>query len=191
MSPPACGSVGATTVTPQEDQDMTVTKTRKTEPSSPPTLDGVARKKLRTHLEEYRSMLAQQVAGEELTEAHLSRVTDCLDALGLPDFAWARDVEALQRHAVVKTKFRAALEAEGPNRERSVELSKEIESIRARLMALQEEQRKSQAAANKPATYANSLAQLEAEHPHALGDIDTAVTLRLAELNRRKQGSLS
>lgn len=168
------------------DQDMTTTKTRKTEPSSPPTLDSVARKKLRTRLEEYRSLLTQQVAGEELTEADLTRVADCLEALGLPDFAWTRDCEAVQRHAAVKAKFRAAVEAEGPSRDRSLELAKEIDSMRARLAALLEQQRKAQAGIGKPAAYGNTLAQLEAEHPHAIGDIDTAVTLRLAELNRRK-----
>ena len=169
---------------------MTVTKTKKTaEPSAPPTLDSVARKRLQARLEEYRSLLAQQSNGEAMAEADLSRVTDCLEALGLPDFAWSRDCEALQRHAAVKAKLRAAVDAESVNRERSLELAKEVNSARARLATLLEDQRKAQAAIGKPGVYAHTLSELEAEFPHALADIDTAVTVRLSELNRRRAAS--
>jgi len=170
---------------------MTTTKTRKTEPSPPPTLDGVARKKLRARLEEYRSLLAQQAAGDELTEADLIRVAEILESLGLPDFAWTRDVEAVQRHAAVKAKFRTAVDAEPANRDRSVEVARELEALQAKLLALREELRRAQAGTIKSTTYAQSMAQIEAEHPHAVGDIETAVTLRLEELNRRKHGGMS
>jgi len=111
--------------------------------------------------------------------------------MGLPDFAWFRDVEAMQRFSVTNGKYRAALDAEPANRERAVELAKEVEAARAKLLTLQEELRRAQAGAGKSAAYGQTLAQLQNDHPQALGDIDAAVTLRLEELNRRKAGGMS
>lgn len=168
------------------------TKTRKTsEPTPPPTFADIARKKIRAHLETYRALLRRHADGELLSEDDLSTVADTLEALGLPDWCWPRDLEALGRHAVVQAKFKAAVDAEPANRDRAVELTSEIESLQAKLLAKREELRRAQAGATKSTTYAQTLSQLAVEHPHVLGDIDTAVTLRLEELNRRKREGVS
>ena len=171
---------------------MTV-KTRKA-PSAdapPATFDGIARKKMRERLTAYRGFVKRQAEGEALSEDDLSQVADLLEGLGLPDFSWPRDVEAAQRFAVTSSKFKAAVDAEPANRQRSLELAKEVEVLKAKLRTAHDELRRAQAGAGKVAGYGISLQQLQHDHPQALAEIDQAVTLRLEELNRRKAGRAS
>ena len=171
---------------------MTVkTRAKPAEPAAPPTFADIARKKMRDRLQAYRQFVKRQAEGEQLEEADLATVADCLEALQLPDYAWALHVEALQRHAAVSAKLRAVVDAEPEKRQRSLELAKEVEVLQAKLRTLQEELRRTHAAAGKSAAYGQSLAQLAVEHAVVLADLDDAVTLRLEELNRRKQGSMS
>lgn len=164
----------------------TATKTKTTPPPAPPTFATIARKKMRERIERYRGFVKRQVEGEALDEADLVQVSDLLEGLGLPDFAWARDIEALQRAYASNAKFKAAVDAEPAARQRAADLLEEIAALKAKLQALTEEHRRTQAAGHKSAAYGRTLDQLSLEHPHLLGDIDTAVTLRLDELNRRK-----
>jgi hypothetical protein len=169
------------------------TKTRKA-PSAdtpPATFDGIARKKMRERLTAYRGFVKRQAEGEALSEDDLSQVADLLEWLGLPDYSWPRDVEAAQRFAVTSGKLKAAVDAEPANRQRSLELSKEVEALQVKLRALHEELRRARAGASKAAAYSQTLSQLAVDHPQALGDVDQAVTLRLEELNRRKAGRAS
>lgn len=167
----------------------TATKTKTTPPPAPPTFATIARKKMRERIERYRGFVKRQVEGEALDEADLVQVTDLLEGLGLPDFAWARDIEALQRAYASNAKFKAAVDAEPAARQRAAELLAEIATLRAKLQALTEEHRRAQAAASKSAAYSHTLEQLSADHPHLLGDIDTGVTFRLEELNKRRAAS--
>jgi len=170
----------------------TATKTRtKSADTTPPTFDSIARKKMRERMTAYRALVKRQAEGEQLEEVELSQVADLLEGLGLPDFAWIRDVEATQRFNVTNGKFRAALDAEPLNRERAVELAREVEALQGKLRGLHEELRRAQAGAGKSAAYSLTLAQLQNDHPQALADMDEAVTLRLEELNRRKAGGVS
>lgn len=164
----------------------TTAKTRKTEASPPPTFAGVARKKMRERIEAYRKHVRRAADGEQLNDSDLSDVADLLAVLSLPDYAWSLHVEAMKRHDVVAAKLKAALDAEPANRVRSLELGKEIEALQAKLRTLLEEQRQAQARANKGGAYDHSLRQLEAEHAVVLGNIDAAVTLRLAEQEKRR-----
>lgn len=157
----------------------------------PPTFADIARKKMRERVEAYRSLLTRHAKGDPLTEADLSEVADLLELLGLPDYAWGRDTEAMQRFAVVEAKHRAAVDAAPAHQQRSVELARDVESLQAKLAVAREKLRRAQAGANKSEAYSRSLAQLASEHPHAIGPIETAVSLRLGELNRRKRGAMS
>jgi hypothetical protein len=154
------------------------------------TFDSIARKKMLERMTAYRGLVKRQAEGEQLKEVELSQAADLLEGLGLPDFAWFRDVEATQRFNVTSGKFRAALDAEPLNRERAEHLRNEVEVVRAKLLTLQEELRRAQAGAGKSAAYGQTLAQLANDHPQALAPIDDAVTLRLEELNRRKAGGV-
>ena len=166
---------------------MTMTKTRTKSADTPPaTFDGIARKKMRERLTAYREFVKRQAEGESLSEDDLSQVADLLEGLGLPDYSWPRDVEASQRFAVTSGKLKVAVDAEPANRQRSLELAKEAEALQAKLRTLHEELRRTQAGAGKVAGYGQTLRQLAADHPQALADIESAVTLRVEELNRRK-----
>lgn len=167
----------------------TKTRTKPADPAAPPTFADIARKKMRDRLQAYRQFVKRQAEGEQLEEAELATVADCLESLGLPDYAWALHVEALQRHAAVSAKLRAVVDAEPANRQRSVELAKEVEALQAKLRTLQEEQRRTQVGAGKSAAYGQSLAQLAVEHAVVLADLDDAVTLRMEELNKRRATS--
>jgi phosphoglycerate-specific signal transduction histidine kinase len=169
---------------------MTV-KTRKTEPTTPPTFADIARKRVREQLTAYRELVMRQAGGESLSEDDLSKVADLLEGLGLPDYSWPRDVEAAQRFTVSSGKLKAAVEAEPANRQRSLELAKELEALQAKLRTLHEELRRAQAGAGKVAAYGQTLSRLQHDHPQALADIDTAVTVRLEELNSRKAARTS
>jgi hypothetical protein len=169
----------------------TMTKSRRAEPSPPPTFADIAHKKMLERIEGYRRHLRRAVDGEQLNEADLSEVSDLLAVMSLPDYAWALHIEAVKRHDIVSAKLKAALDAAPGNRQRSLELAAEIEVLQPKLRAMMEEQRIASVRADKGSAYEYSLRQLESEHAVALGDIDTAVTLRLAELNRRKAGGVS
>lgn len=164
----------------------TATKTKTTPPPAPPTFAAIARKKMRERVERYREFVKRQAAGEALEEADLVQVADLLEGLGLPDFAWARDCEALHRANAANGKLKAALDAEPVAKQRVEELNHEIAALKQKLQVVTDEHRRAQGAAGKSAAYGHTLEQLSADHPHLLGDIDTAVTLRLDELNRRK-----
>lgn len=172
---------------------MTTTTTKKTTTpaAAPLTFDDIARKKMRARLEEYRQLLRRQTEGEPLGEEELSNVVTLLEGMGLPDYTWTRDLEAVQRFSVVQGKYKAAVDAEPANQKRAGELAEEVELLQQKLHVVREELRKAQAGSGKSASYARSLTVLAAEYPQALADIDTAVRLRLEELNRRKQARTS
>lgn len=172
---------------------MTPTATKKTPPAAvePPSFASIARKKMRARIEEYRALLKRHADGETLTEADLSHVVDLLEGMGLPDFTWSRDCEASRRFAMVSGKYKVAVDAEPANRLRCEDLAKEVEVTQTKLRVLLEELRKAQSAAAKSVAYGHTLAELATAHPHAVADIDTAVTLRLDELNRRKREGVS
>jgi hypothetical protein len=166
----------------------TMTKTRKTE-SSPPTFASIARRKMKERIEAYRKHVRRAADGEQLNEADLSDVADLLSLLSLPDYSWSLHIEATKRHDIIRDKLKAAVAAEPENRQRTLELTKDIEDLEAKLRMLLEERRKSQAGSSKSAAYGHSLRQIESDNAVALGDIDTAVTLRLTEQEKRRATS--
>lgn len=167
----------------------TKTKTRKAEPEAPPTFADIARRKMADRITTYRQLVKRQADGETLDEADLNSVTETLEALGLPDYSWSLHVEAVKRHAVAMEKLRTVEAAAPANRQRSLELGKEIDALQAKLRTMLEERRKVEAAANKPGAYGHTVAQLEVEHALVLADMDTAVSLRMEELNKRRAAS--
>lgn len=154
-----------------------------------PTFADIAHRKVAERIETYRGLVKRQAEGESLGEADLTTVAECLEGLGLPDYSWSLHVEAVQRHATISAKAKAATDAGPANRQRSLELGQEIEALQAKLRTLLEERRKAESAANKGATYDHSLSQLAVDHAVVLADLDTAARLRLEELNKRRAAS--
>ncbi|RLS76208.1 MAG: hypothetical protein DWI03_09810 [Planctomycetota bacterium] len=157
--------------------------------ATPPTFADIAARKMRDRIEAYRKYVRRAADGEQLDDADLSDVADLLAVMSLPDYAWPLHVEATKRYDVVAAKLRAAVDAAPANRERSLQLGKEIEALQAKLRTLLEERRKAEAGVNKGTSYSHSLSQMAVEHAVVLADIDIAVSLRLEELNKRRAAS--
>ncbi len=171
---------------------MTVTTSRKKNdapaaPIGPISFDEIAAKRMRERIEAYRALVKRQAAGESLSESDAETGMLLMEQLGLPQYAFNRDVEAVQRHAVVRAKWDAAVANEPANRERAKQLAGEINEAEKKLRMLREEFQRANAATGKPGTYSNTLLSLASDHPHVLADLETAVRLRLDDINRRRQ----
>jgi len=173
-----------------EDRSMataTKTKTATAEAAPPVTFAEINARKVRERLEAYREIVGRHAAGETLTVADMERAAELLDQLGLPQYAWDRDVDAMRRAKVTGDKLQAALDGQPANAQRAADLAVEIEALRRKLEMLREEHRKASIAASKGTAYAHTMQQLRHDHPHVLADLDTAVQIRIEELDRRKQ----
>lgn len=157
------------------------------EPDLPVTFAEINRRRVQERLEGYREIVTKRAAGEALTVADMERAGELLDLLGLPGYTFDRDYEAVQRFNSIREKYDAAVAAVPAHTQRAAELTVEIETLRKKLDAMREEQRIAKARADKPGIYSHTVKQLEHDHPHVLADIDTAVRVRIAELDRRKQ----
>ncbi len=152
----------------------------------PVTFSEIAARKMRERVVAYREIVTRRADGKTITVSDIEKAGELLDLLGLPGFAFDRDTEALVKFRAAAAKLQAAVDAVPGARQRAEELAAEIEVQRQRLVALREEHRLAVAKANKPQAYTASVVTLENEHPVVLADLDVAVRLRLAELDRRK-----
>lgn len=165
----------------------TARKSAAAQPAEPITFDEINRRKVRERVEAYRDIVTRRATGGRLTVEDMERAAELLELLGLPQYTFDRDVEAVQKFNAVNDKVQAAIDAAPEHKQRAAALTLEVETTRKRLEALREEQRLATAKANKPAAYVQTVALLRNDHPHMLADIDDAVAGRIAELDRRKR----
>jgi len=165
----------------------TKSKAAAAEPVVPVTFDEINRRKVRERIAAYREIVARRASGEMLSVSDMERAGELLDQLSLPAYAFDRDAEAVQRFRTARAKYDDAVRAEPGYRQRAEELAAEIDAMKKKLEALREEHRITVAKGNKGTAYLHSVAQLENDHPHVIGDLDQAVRLRVEELDRRKQ----
>ena len=152
------------------------------------TFDEIARRKMRERVEAYRGIVTRRADGKTISVSDMEKAGDLLDHLGLPNFAFDRDTEAVVKFRAAAAKMQAAVDAVPAAKQRAEELAAEIEAQRQRLVALREEHRLAVARISKPQAYSGSLAMLQSDHPVVLADLDVAVRFRVAELDRRKLG---
>jgi AcrR family transcriptional regulator len=162
--------------------------TKQPEPAAEPvTLEQIATKRLRERIEAYRALVARHAAGEMLTVDDMERVAELLEQIGLPDYAFTRDADAINRHAKAHGKWTDFVADEPRQRERGKEVMAEIKAASERLAALKAEAHRIEiVTGSKITAYHTSMIQLAAEHPHVLGSIDEAVRLRGEALARRR-----
>jgi hypothetical protein len=156
-------------------------------PVPPITFDEINRRRVRERVEAYRDIVTRHAAGETITVADMEQAGELLEHLGLPQYTFDRDVQALQRASATRDKLQVALDAQPANAKRAADLAIEIEALRAKLETLREEHRRATAGASKGTAYDHTLRQLAVEHPHVLADLDTAVQLRIEALDHRKK----
>lgn len=143
-------------------------------------------RKVRERIEQYRDIVQRRAAGAVVTMEDMGHAADLLELLGLPQYTFDRDVDAVQRFATASGKVQAAADAAPAYKQRAAELTVEIEQARKRLEALRDEQRIATAKANKASAYGQTITTLKHDHPHVLADLDEAVRFRVAELDRRR-----
>jgi hypothetical protein len=173
-----------------EDRGMataTKTKAAPAAPVLPSTFAEINARRVRERIESYRGIAQRHASGQAVTIEDMERAGELLEQLGLPQYTFERDVEAVQRDKVSRDKWQAAADAAPGAAKRAAELAAEIEETKKKLDTLREEHRRAAAAISKPAGYEHTLRQLAADHPHVLANLDTAVRLRIQELDRRKQ----
>jgi len=155
-------------------------KDRKRKTSEPLTMEQVQERKTRERITAYRDLVTRAAAGEQLPDADLTEASDLLDALGLPTYAWARDVAAKQEDdaaAVDEARYR---DAEPARQQREADLGAKVAALEAELKTLREQLQ--DAARREPMRLLNVLRrrnELRANHPHVLGDVEQAVAFRL------------
>ena len=156
----------------------------------PVTFDEIAAKRMAERLEKYRTFVSRQAAGETLGVADMETVADLLDQIGLPAYAFSRDIEATERHHHATAKYQAAVEAAPEHKANAKRLEAEVEKAKRQLAALVEEHRLALAKSNKPGAYGQTLALLANDHPHLFAPLTDATRLRVEELDRRKRSTI-
>lgn len=163
----------------------------KTKPAPEPmTFAEIAHKRLRERITQYRDLVHRHANGEQLGVAEMEAAADLMEQIGLPQYTFDRDADAMRRYTLVQAKVQAAADAAPAFKARAAELAAEIDVARKKLAAMQEEHRIAVSKSTKPGAYAHSLNQLASEHPTVLADLDTAVRLRGEELDRRKRATV-
>ena len=170
----------------------TATKT-KADPkpaAEPMTFADIASKRLRERITQYRDLVRRHASGGQLSVAEMELAADLMEQIGLPQYTFERDADAMRRFTLVQAKVQAAVDAAPEHKAKATELADKIEAARKQLATMQEEHRQAVAKGNKAGAYAHTLSQLASEHPTVLADIETAVQLRGEELDRRKRAAI-
>ena len=163
----------------------------KTKPAPEPmTFAEIARARLRERIEKYRQLVQRHAHGEQMGVVEMEAAAELMEQIGLPQYTFERDADAVRRYTLVEAKVQAAADTAPAHKARAAELAVQIEAAKKQLAAMQEEHRLAATKANKPGTYAHTLNQLASEHPTVLAEIATAVRLRAEELDRRKRGTM-
>lgn len=143
-------------------------------------LDRKAAETLSKTLEAYRHRVESVADGKPLTARQVDEVAGQLEELGLPRFAFDRDVKGVQMYRRLSADLAKIEAAADDERLEAAALEKEIDNIRRRL---------GEATARlhvirkvHPMTLgglATRLGELEVVHPHCLAPVEKAVRIRM------------
>jgi hypothetical protein len=145
-------------------------------------MEQVQERKTRERITAYRDLVTRAAAGEQLRDDDLTTASDLLDALGLPPYAWARDVAGKREDDAAAVDEARHRDAEPARMEREKDLGAKVAALEAELKALREQLQ--DAARREPMRLLTVLRrrnELRANHPHVLGDLEQAVAFRLQE----------
>lgn len=157
--------------------------------AQPVTFAEIAHRKMADAVNQYRTLVAQAAAGEQLGEGELSRALDLLAYLRLPEFAWQRDVAAQRDReaaAAALDKLNSTREADDA---RLAEVTARIKALDAELAALKTEQHTlANVAPMTRVSFMQRINELAANHPHLFLDVSEAVRLRQDAKDRASNG---
>jgi hypothetical protein len=158
-----------------------VVKERKPK-AAPPTMEEIQERKTRERITAYRELVARAASGDRLNDADMEQASELLEALGLPPFAWARDVEGRREHDAVAAEELRLRDAEPARRAREAELNERITTLEAELKTLTLEQRNVVLGdQGRVLNVMRRLNELRMLHPHVLADIEQAVSWRMEQ----------
>ena len=159
----------------------TATRPRKAKSEEPAlTLDQAVENRLRENLELYREYVARGARGEQLYGDELVRIEATLTELGLPHYAWERDIEATKKHRTLTTELEKLDEAQPAAEAEAMALVAEIPQIERRLNHARGRLNELQKV--RPATQiglAQRLQEFKVNHPHVFHSIAKAVELKM------------
>lgn len=166
---------------------MAATTARKPAAKESASFQEVAANRMRERIEQYRKAVAAAAGGKAQSVDDVDAVLAQLDAMGLPDFAWQRDVDAFRELQRVEADI-ARLEAERPER------AERIKSLEAQIKAQEQQIADARAELHTLARIVEMgcidkmrrQAELLHGHPHMFEPIDQAVRLRLDAKNKSR-----
>jgi len=164
----------------------TATRPRKAKSEEPAlTLTQAVENRLRESLETYRAFVDRAVAGDQLYAGELERVEATLTELGLPHYAWERDLQATKKHRLLTDSLAKLDEAQPAAEAEAKQLVAEIPQIERRLNEARGRLNELQKV--RPATQiglAQRLQEFKVNHPHVFHSIARAIELKM-EARRR------
>lgn len=169
---------------------MTTTTTKRAkqpQPAAPATFDDIARNKMRDTLAEYRGLVVRAADDEQLSADELARVLDLLAYMGLPDFAWDRDIKAQREHNANAAREAEAMAALPAAEARAAESSQRIKALEDELKQLREQHRRDvNVLPGKVVSCGQRRNELAALNPHLFAAIDDAARLRINDKNKAR-----
>lgn len=170
----------------------TEVKTKRKASAEPLTFEQIAERKMRERLTAYRALVARAASGEQLPEDDMVTALELLEALGLPEFSFRRDIVA-QADFVAASKAEAEARAQRPaNEKRLAEVTERLKALEDEVAALKTERHRLGASAdNMLLSYMIRRRELEANHPHVIAPLDDAIRFRMEQQQKRQGVTLT
>jgi predicted nucleic acid-binding Zn-ribbon protein len=165
-----------------EEHMTTATKKPAATPAAPVSIQDAAAKRMQERITAYRKAVEDAAAGKSMSAETVEAVLEHLDAMGLPDFAWQRDVEAVRQMGRLAVEVEA-FDAERPGRaQRIAKLLEEIKRCEQSLKdARAEHYNLTHTAEMQYVDRLRRQNELVAGHPHVFATVENAAAMRLAE----------
>lgn len=158
---------------------MAATMTKRPKADEPTTFAEIAGKRMRDRIEQYRASVQRAAAGEQLHGEELAQVLEALTYMGLPEYAWDRDVAAQRDYTAADKALAAALEKKPAGDARLADIVARIKEIEAELKVLQAE--RNVLANVEPMVRVGQMQrvnELHVNHPHLFLDVADAARMR-------------
>ena len=159
--------------------------------SAPADMEQLELDALRESLGEYRTAVADAADGKQHDASEMNVIRAAMRDIGIPAYAWARDIEARRKMRSLNASLDELLEAQGKRDLESQQLDGEIRQLKRRLA--EANARRHELVTVAPMTISNlstRIGQLRHEHPHQFFSIDDVVRHRVAE-NAKKAAAAS
>lgn len=168
----------------------TATKKAAATTAAPVSIQDAAAKRMQERIAAYRKAVEDAAAGKSMSAETVEAVLEHLGAMGLPDFAWQRDVEAVRQMGRLAAEVEA-FEAERPAREKRVAtLLADIQRLEQSLKdARTEHYNLTHAAELRYVDRLRRQNELIAAHPQVFATAEDAARLRLAEKSRGRNAA--